>query len=52
MQKYETPRVQQFGRFRDLTLAGYGPHSDGGCLLGCTNVQNYIDPQCTNAVRS
>ncbi len=52
MQTYEKPCVQQFGTFRELTLAGYGPYSDGGCLLGCTNIQNYIDPRCANVSRS
>lgn len=34
---YEKPSVTPFGTFRDLTLSGYGPLSDGGCGLGCNN---------------
>lgn len=44
---YEKPSVTHFGTFRDLTLSGYGPQSDGGCLLGCNNTGN-IDPQCAS----
>ena len=51
MQNYEKPSVTNFGTFRDLTLAGYGNQSDGGCLLGCNNT-GLIDPQCASVARS
>jgi len=48
MNQYSKPSLSRFGTFRDLTMAGAGPYSDGGCLLGCTTVQGYLDPRCAN----
>lgn len=43
--KYTRPNLTKFGNFRDITLSGYGPLSDGGCLLGCNTTGQLECPQ-------